>query len=407
MSLTLADIHAAAETLHGEVVRTPTVPSGPLSDLHGCEIFLKLETLQRTGSFKDRGALVKLSSLSADQRERGVVTVSAGNHAQGVAWHAQRLGIPATILMPEGTPFTKIRRTERFGARVVLEGETLNEAEPRARAMVEEDGLTFVHPYDDEAILAGQGTIALEMLEDVADLDAVLVPIGGGGILSGMATALTELAPDIDIIGVEAELYPSMHNALHGEAAPMGGRTLADGIAVKRPGEVTRPIIERLVDDVVLVSESAIESAVQSFLTDARLQVEGAGATPLAAVASDPDRFRGRRVGLVACGANIDPRILATVLMRGMAASGHLTRLRIAIDDQAGTLGRVAHTIGETGGNIVEIYHQRMFYDVPVRRADLDAVVETRDPGHAEEIIRRLQEAGFPTRRLKEEHGSG
>jgi len=407
MSLTLSDIRAAAETLDGEVVRTPTVPSGPLSDLYGCEIFLKLETLQRTGSFKDRGALVKLSSLSAAERERGVVTVSAGNHAQGVAWHAQRLGIPATILMPEGTPFTKIRRTERFGARVVLEGETLNEAEPRAQAMVEEDGLTFVHPYDDEAILAGQGTIALEMLEDVPDLDAVLVPIGGGGILSGMATALTELAPDIEIIGVEAELYPSMLNALQGQSAPMGGRTLADGIAVKRPGELTRPIIQRLVDDVVLVSESAIESAVQSFLTDARVQVEGAGATPLAAVASDPDRFRGRRVGLVACGGNIDPRILATVLMRGMAASGHLTRLRIAIDDQAGTLGRVAHTIGETGGNIVEIYHQRMFYDVPVRRADLDAVVETRDPGHAEEIIRRLKEAGFPTRRLREDHESG
>ena len=407
MSVTLQDVRDAAELLRGHVVRTPTIRSGPLSALHGAEIFVKLETLQHTGSFKDRGAGVKLAGLPPERQERGVVTVSAGNHAQGVAWHARRLGIPATILMPTGTPFTKIRRTEDLGARVVLEGETLNEAEPEARRMVEEEGLTFVHPYDDDAIIAGQGTVALEMLEDVPELDVVVVPVGGGGIVSGIATVLKELRPEVEVIGVEGELYPSMYNALRGESAPVGGRTIADGIAVKRPGERTLPIVREKVDDLVLVPEPAIEAAVQSFLTDGKVQVEGAGAVPLAAVAENPDRFRGRRVGLVACGANIDPRILATVLLRGMARSGHLARLRISIDDQVGTLARVAREIGEARGDIVEIFHQRMFYDVPVRRAELDAVVETRDAEHAEEIIRRLREAGFPTRRLREDQAGG
>lgn len=407
MTVTLQDVRDAAGILHGEVVRTPTVRSGPLSDLHGCHLHVKLETLQRTGSFKDRGALVKLASLSDAEKARGVVTVSAGNHAQGVAWHAQRLGIPATILMPVGTPFTKVRRTERLGARVVLEGDTLDEAEPAARSMVEEDGLSFVHPYDDEAIIAGQGTVGLEMLEDVPDLEVVVVPVGGGGIICGIATAVKALRPEVEVVGVEAELFPSMYNALRGESAPVGGRTIADGIAVKRPGRLTLPVIREKVDDLVLVPEPAIEEAVQSFLTRGKLQVEGAGAVPLAAVAQDPERFRGRRVGVVACGANIDPRILASVLMRGMARSGHLTRLRISIDDQAGTLGHVARIIGDAKGNIVEIYHQRMFYDVPVRRAELDAVVETRDRDHADTIIHHLQQAGFPTRRLREDQAGG
>ncbi len=407
MAVSLEDIRSAATALAGHVVRTPLVRSGPLSDTHGADVFLKLETLQRTGSFKDRGALVKLDSLSAEERARGVIAVSAGNHAQGVAFHAERLGIPATILMPEGTPFNKIRRTEAFGATVILHGDTLNAAEPHAHELAAEHGYTFVHPYDDERIIAGQGTVGLEMLEDVPDLDVIIVPIGGGGIISGIATAAKALRPGIEIIGVETELYPSMYNVLRGIEGKLGGDTLADGIAVKRPGVITREIVARMVDDILIVPELSIEVAVQSMLTEAKLLVEGAGAVPLAALAENRDRFAGRRVGLVACGANVDPRILAAVLMRGMSRAGHLARLRISITDQTGTLGKVAQIIGEAGGNIVETYHNRMFSDVSVKRAELDAVVETRDAKHAERIIERLVEAGFPARRLGEGASAG
>jgi threonine dehydratase len=407
VAVSLEDIRAAAATLAGRVVRTPLVRSGPLSDVYGADVFLKLETLQRTGSFKDRGALVKLDSLSRDERGRGVIAVSAGNHAQGVAFHAERLGIPATILMPEGTPFNKIRRTEAFGAAVILHGDTLNAAEPHAHELAAEHGYTFVHPYDDERIIAGQGTVGLEMLEDVPDLDVILVPIGGGGIISGIATAVKALRPGIEIIGVETELYPSMYNVLRGADGTLGGDTLADGIAVKRPGMITREIVARMVDDILVVPEVSIEVAVQSMLTEAKLLVEGAGAVPLAALAENRNRFAGRRVGLVACGANVDPRILAAVLMRGMSRAGHLARLRISITDQTGTLGKVAQIIGAAGGNIVETYHNRMFSDVSVKRAELDAVVETRDGKHAERIIARLVDAGFPARKLGEDASAG
>ncbi len=403
MPVSIEDIRAAAEAIEGHVVRTPSVRSGPLSDDLGCELFLKLETLQRTGSFKDRGALVKLQALSDEEAARGVIAVSAGNHAQGVAAHAQRLGIPATILMPVGTPFTKIRRTQAFGAQVILHGETLNEAEPFAHEKAASEGLTFVHPYDDESIIAGQGTVALEMLEDIPDLDAILVPIGGGGIISGVATAVKAIDPAVEIIGVETEVYPAMHNAVRGDDAPVGGDTIADGIAVKSPGRLTREIVARLVDDLLLVAESSIEAAVQSLVTDAHVVVEGAGAVPLAAVRENRERFAGRRVGLVACGSNIDPRILSSILLRGMSRAGHLASLRISIPDQAGVLGRVAQVIGSVGGNIVETYHQRMFAHVPVKRAELDVVVETRDSGHAEQIVEQLRDAGFPTRLLTDE----
>jgi threonine dehydratase len=407
LPVSIDHIRSAAEQIAGAVVRTPIVRGGSLSDELGAEVFIKLETLQRTGSFKDRGALVKLESLTDDARNRGVIAVSAGNHAQGVASHAQRLGIPATIVMPEGTPFNKVRRTEAFGAEVILNGDTLNAAEPFAYAKAEEERLTFVHPYDDELIIAGQGTVGLEMMEDVPDLDVIVVPIGGGGIISGIATAVKATSPAVEIIGVETEVYPSMHNAIRGIEGGSGGDTIADGIAVKSPGEITREIIERLVDDLLVVSEASIEGAVQSLLTEAKLVVEGAGAAPLAAVRENPDRFRGKRVGLVACGSNIDPRILASVLMRGMSRAGHLARLRVSITDQAGTLGKVAQVIGSVGGNIVETYHQRMFSDVPVKRAELDMVVETRDAAHAELIIKSLTEAGFPTRRLTEGASEG
>lgn len=403
MSVSIDDVRAAATLLNGEVVRTPTVRSGPLSEQHHCDVFLKLETLQRTGSFKDRGSFVKLKSLTVDEAKRGVIAVSAGNHAQGVAMHAQRLGIPATILMPEGTPFTKVRRTEAFGAEVVLRGDTLNAAEPFAHEIAAERGLTFVHPYDDERIIAGQGTVGLEVLEDLDDLDALIVPIGGGGIISGIATAAKALRPGVEVIGVETEIYPSMYNTLNGLDEVVGGDTLADGIAVKSAGRITREIVGRLVDDILVVSESSIEAGVQSMLLEAKLLVEGAGATPLAALQEHAARFAGKRVALIACGANIDPRILSSVLMRGMSRAGHLARLRISITDQTGTLARVARVIADAGGNIVETYHQRMFARVPVKRAELVALVETRDADHAGRIIDRLAEAGFPTRRLTDD----
>lgn len=402
MPVTLSDIRAAAAEIAGEVVRTPIVRSGALSAEYGADVFLKLETLQRTGSFKDRGSLVKLKSLGPAEAERGVIAVSAGNHAQGVAHHAQRLGIASTILMPEGTPFNKIRRTEAFGATVILKGDTLNAAEPFAHELAAEHGLTFVHPYDDEQIIAGQGTVALEMLEDVPDLDAIIVPIGGGGIISGIAIAAKALRPDIEVVGAETELYPSMYNVLNGIDVTFGGDTIADGIAVKSPGRITREIIRELVDDILIVKELSIEVALQSMLTEAKLLVEGAGAVPLATLHENRERFAGKRVGLVACGSNVDPRILASVLMRGMSRAGHLARLRISITDQTGTLGKVAQIIGAAGGNIVETYHNRMFSDVSVKRAELDAVVETRDVKHAQLIIDRLLEGGFPARRLGE-----
>lgn len=398
----IVDLRSAAELLSGQVVRTPTVPSGPLSAATGAHVFLKLETLQRTGSFKDRGALVKLRSLDESAARRGVIAVSAGNHAQGVAAHAERLGIPATIVMPVGTPFTKIRRTEAFGARVLLQGDTLNAAEPFAHEMAEEHGFTFVHPYDDPMIVAGQGSVGLEMLEDVADLDVIVSPIGGGGLISGIAIAARALRPDIEVVGVETEVFPSMYNAIHDTDRSVGGDTIADGIAVKSPGALTRDIVSAMVDDILVVREASIEEAVQSMLTEGRVLVEGAGATPLAALLEHRERFEGRRVGLVAAGSNIDPRLLASVLLRGMSRAGHLARLRVSITDQTGTLAKVAAVIGDAGGNIVETYHQRMFADVSVKRAALDVVVETRDRDHADAIIAGLGVAGFPTRRLME-----
>jgi threonine dehydratase len=304
--------------------------------------------------------------------------------------------------MPEGTPFTKVRRTEAFGARVVLKGDTLNAAEPIAHEMAAAEGFTFVHPYDDEAIIAGQGTIGLELMDDAPDLDAVIVPIGGGGVISGIATAIKSLRSEVEVIGVETEAYPSMYSVVRGEERPVGGETIADGIAVKSPGRITREIVERLVDDIVLVSEASVEAAVQTLVTEANVVVEGAGAVPLAAVREDAARYEGRRIALVLCGANIDPRILAPILLGGMSRAGHLASFRISITDQAGVLGRVAQVIGAVGGNIVETHHQRMFAHVPVKRAELDVVVETRDARHAAEIVRRLEEAGFPTRLLSD-----
>lgn len=397
---TIDDIRAAARQIEGEVLRTPTLRAAALSAATGAEATVKLENLQYTGSFKPRGALVKLLSLNAAQRKAGVVAASAGNHAQGVAFHARRLGIPATIFMPLGTPFNKVARTEALGARVVLEGEGLSEAGSRARALAEAEGAAFVHPYDDERVIAGQGTVALEMLADHPDLDALLVPIGGGGLIAGCAIAAKALKPGIDVVGVEAALYPSMSRALQGKEPTGGGPTIAEGIAVKIPGTRTLPVIRALVSDIILVDEAALEGAVQMYLEAQRLVVEGAGAATLAALITHKDRFRGRKVGLIVSGGNIDSRLLASILMRGLVREGRLVRLRVAITDQPGVLAKVAGLIGGCGGNIVEVYHQRLFYDVPVKQADVDVVIETLDVGHVRTIMDTLAGAGYPARLL-------
>jgi threonine dehydratase len=410
LPVTLADIRAAAGNISGDVLRTPAIAAPALSEVTGAEVVLKLEMLHPTGSFKERGALNKLKSLSPEERACGIIAMSAGNHAQGVAYHARRLGIPATIVMPEGTPFTKVERTEAHGATVVLRGGSLGEARRAAHAIAGERGLTFVHPYDDAAIIAGQGTVALELLADFPDLDTIIVPIGGGGLISGIAIAAKALAPTVEIVGVEAALYPSMLHALHGAPAPAakgdagkinaGGQTIAEGIAVKEPGKLTRAIVAALVADILLVGENQMERAIDLMLDSEKLVVEGAGAAPLAALLAFPARFRDRRVGLVLSGGNIDARVLASILMRGLVRGGRLVRLRAEISDSPGALARVTRVIGERGGNIVEIYHQRLFYDVPVKLAEVDIVVETRNPGHVAELVKAMNEGGFPTRLL-------
>jgi len=402
LPVTIADIRAAASTIAGEVLRTPSIAAPALSALTGADVVLKLETLHPTGSFKERGALNKLKSLSPEQRRAGIIAMSAGNHAQGVAYHAHRLGIPATIVMPEGTPFTKIERTAAHGATVVLRGAGLSEARQEADALAAERGLTFVHPYDDAAIIAGQGTIGLELAADHPDLDAIIVPIGGGGLISGIAVAAKALSPKIEIVGVEAALYPSMRQALSGgtQPAPAGGQTIAEGIAVKEPGKLTQAICAALVADILLVEESALERAIEMLLDSQKLVVEGAGAAGLAALLAFPERFRGRKTALVLCGGNIDARLLSSILMRGLVRGGKLVRLRVEISDSPGVLAKITRIIGERGGNIVEIYHQRLFQDVPVKLAEVDVVVETRNVSHVGEITAALDEAGFRTRLL-------
>ncbi len=394
MTVTAQDIRRAAELLDGRIVRTPTLHSRTLSDIAGCRIWLKFENLQYTASFKDRGACVKLASLDDAARQGGVIAASAGNHAQGVAYHARRLGIPATIVMPAQTPFNKVRQTEHFGARIVLHGADLAESYDHAVGIAEREGLTVIHPYDDPAIIAGQGTAALEMLEDAPDLDALVVPIGGGGLIGGMATMAAEMKPGIEIFGVEAALYPAMKQCLAGEEIRTGGTTIAEGIAVKRPGEITRKLVRQYVSDILLVDEAALENAVLLLLEIEKSVVEGAGAAALAAVLQNRERFAGRNVGAVVSGGNIDSRVLSAILMRGLVRQGRLVRLRIEIQDQPGVLGAVARLIGEAGGNIVEVYHQRLFHNVPLKQAELDVVLETRDADHVTAILNALGAAG-------------
>jgi threonine dehydratase len=402
LPVTIADVRAAAAAIAGAVARTPTVAAPALSELTGVEIFLKLESLHRTGSFKERGALNKLLSLRPDERRAGVVAMSAGNHAQGVAYHARRLGIPATIVMPEGTPFIKVERTEAFGARALLRGAGLVAAREAADALVRDEGLVPIHPYDDPAVIAGQGTVALEMLADTPDLEVILVPIGGGGLVSGITVAAKAIRPAIEIVGVESALYPSMRRLMRGEDAgpPTEAPTLADGIAVKEPGQLTRRIVAALVRDILLVTEPMIENAVEILLERQKLVVEGAGATGLAAVLAARERFAGKRVGIVVTGGNIDSRLLASILMRGLVRGGRLVRLRAELPDVPGALSRISGIIGKHAGNIVEVHHQRLFHDTSVKRAELDVVVETQNRRHVETLIDALNTGGFPTRLL-------
>jgi len=401
LSVSFADIEAARRVIAGVVLRTPMLPAPKLSALTGAQVYVKYENLQVTNSFKDRGALVKLASLSDNERRRGVIAMSAGNHAQAVAYHAARLGIPATIVMPVTTPFVKVAATRSHGAEVVLHGESVADAQSRCEEILAERGMTQVHPFDDERIIAGQGTVAPEMLEEIEDLDIIVIPIGGGGLIAGNSIAARVMKPSIEIIGVESALYPSMWNALNGHNHVPGGPTLAEGIAVKHAGRLTLPVVRELVAEIILVDEVLLERAVNAFLTLQKAMAEGAGAASLAAMLAKPERFRGKKVGLVLSGGNIDPRILASVMVRELERESHIVSFRLTTTDRPGVLGQIATRLGELGANILEVGHRRLFLDVPAKGAKLDVTIETRDAAHAEEIIAALTADDFAPERIQ------
>jgi threonine dehydratase len=395
VAITLSDIQKAWALIEGQVLRTPMLPAPKLSALTGAKVFVKYENLQVTNSFKDRGALVKLSALSAEERKRGIVAMSAGNHAQAVAYHAARLRIPATIVMPVTTPLVKVASTRAHGAEVVLNGEEISEAQAKCEELIRERGLTLVHPYDDPLIVAGQGTTALEMLEDVPDIDVLVIPIGGGGLIAGSAIAARGINAKINIVGAQAALYPSFWNATKGDKRPTGGPTLAEGIAVKNVGKLTLPIVRELVSDIVLVEEADIERAVNAYLTLQKTMAEGAGAAGLAALLAKPERFKDKRVGLILTGGNIDPRILSSIMVRELERASQIVAFRLTIPDRPGVLGQIATRFGELGANILQVEHSRLFLDVPAKGARLDVTVETRDPAHARDILQALIAEGF------------
>ena len=392
---TIDDIRAAAARIEGAVVKTPMLKSRVLSDLVEADIWLKFENLQFTSAYKERGALNKLLQLTEDERRRGVIAASAGNHAQAVAYHGRRLGIPVTIVMPNPTPSVKVTQTESHGARVVLHGEMFDDAYARAREIEAEQGLVFVHPFDDPQIIAGAGTMVLEMLEAVPALDTLVIPIGGGGLISGTAIAAKSINPNIEVIGVEAELYPSMKNVVDGQHGRIGGDTLAEGIAVKEPGELTRAIIKDKVDSIDLVAERDIEHAVALLVSVEKSVVEGAGAAGLACILADPPRFRGRTVGTVLCGGNIDTHLLAKVLVRELVRCGRIARLKIAAHDQPGALAAITAKFHECGVNIIETNHHRIFTRLPAKDTVIEVECEARDSRAIDTLVRRLEEAGF------------
>ena len=398
--LTLAIVRAAAERLRGEVIETPCLVSRTLSELIGCQVFLKFENHQFTASFKERGALNRMAQLLPAERAAGVLAVSAGNHAQGVAYHAQRMGIPATIVMPRFAPAVKVDNTRRFGATVVLEGDTFDDARAFGLGLAVERRLTLIHPYDDLEVAAGQGTIALEMLEQQPQIDTLVVAIGGGGLISGMATAAQALRPDLEVYGVQTERFPAVWNAIRGDDRDCGQATIADGIAVKSPGTLTLPVIRKLVKDVLLVGEGDIEQAILMLLEIEKTVVEGAGGVGLAALLKYRERFAGRKVGLVLCGGNIEPLLLAEIIERGMVKSGRLARLRVDVRDVPGALADMARLLGQLGANIDELSHQRAFSSLSVERVQVEVVVQTRGVAHIEEIIATLCERGYQAQRI-------
>ena len=395
LPVSIDDIRTAHARIRADIVRTPTLVSRTLSQLTGASVYLKFENLQFTAAYKERGALNTLLQLSPEARAKGVIAASAGNHAQGLAYHASRLGIPSTIVMPTTTPTVKVVQTEGHGANVVLEGDTFDAAYAHARVLEAERGYTFVHPFDDPRVIAGQGTVAIEMLEDVPAIDTFVTPIGGGGLISGMATVARAADHPIEVVGVEAELFPSMYNRINGTSMPCAGDTLAEGIAVKEPGGITSAMVAELVDDILLVSERALEEAVSLLLQIEKTVVEGAGAAGLAAVLANPERFRGKTVGIVLCGGNIDPRLLAYVLLRDLARSGRMARLRIRLQDQPGALYNVARIFEQQRVNILELSHQRIFTNLPAKGLSLDVECETRDRAHLDRLIAALKAADY------------
>ncbi len=397
MPVDLADIRRAADIIRGHVLETPCVFSRTLSEITGAEVHLKFENLQFTASFKERGACHRLSQLSPEERRRGVVAMSAGNHAQGVAYHGHRLGIPVVIVMPRHTPAVKVERTRGFGAEVVTAGDALEEARDHADALARERGLTFVHPYDDPAVIAGQGTLGLEMLEAVPSLDTLVISIGGGGLIGGVAAAARALRPSLEVVGVQARRFPAMYNALKGASLPQGESTLADGMAVGRPGTITRELAAKWVSDVVLVDEGHLEQAIVMLLEVEKTLVEGAGAAGLAALLAEPARFRGRRVGLILCGGNIDPLLLSSIIGRGMVRAGRLVRLRVGARDVPGSLALITSTVARAGANIDEVHHQRAFSSLSAQYVEVELVLQTRGPAHVEEVVNALRAAGLVT----------
>jgi len=401
-SITLADVQEAQKAIESATIRTPMVHATRLSIHFGINLYLKLENLQHTNAFKARGALNKLLTLNEEQRKNGVIACSAGNHAQGVAYHATRLGIPSVIVMPNGTPFNKVQRTEELGAEVVLYGNAFDESVGETMRLAKERGLTFVHPFDDKAVVAGQGTLGLEMAEQCLDLDAAVVPIGGGGLISGVATALKGVKPDIEIIGAQAAQYAAVKAQYDNYDGTLGGATLAEGIAVKAPSENNLATIKKLVDRVEIAEEHEIEEAIFDLFSCEKLVAEGAAGAGLAVIKNNLDHFKGRKVGLVVCGGNIDSRLMSTLILRGLVREGRITRLRFEIDDTPGQLSDISRIIGASGANVIEVIHQRMMQAIPLKRAELDIVIEARDSHHVDELLAMLRDSGFVVRTMSE-----
>ena len=398
---TIDDIRSAAVRIDGAVIRTPMLVSQTLSKIIGAEVWLKFENLQFTAAYKERGALNKLLQLTPEERARGVIAASAGNHAQAVAYHAKRLGIPAVIVMPEGTPTIKVTQTEGHGARVVLYGKIVDDAFTKARELEAEHGYVFVHAFDDPQIIAGAGTVGLEMLEDAPDLDTIIVPIGGGGLMSGVSIAARAVKPDIELIGVEAELYPSMKCAIQNCQMPLGGDTLAEGIAVKQPGELTSRILAEYANDVVLVPERDLERAVAMRAGIEKTVVEGAGAAGLAAMLAEPGRYKGKKIATLLCGGNIDTHLLANVLVRDLVRQGRIARLRVAAQDRPGALAAITAKVYEAGANIIEVNHSRIFTRLPAKDTVIEVECEARDPAAIDDVVKRLEAAGFEVERAQ------